>query len=43
MGGAPTNETPLEAARRELKEETGLTAASWTEVLRLAPEQLDYR
>lgn len=37
MGGAPTNETPLEAARRELKEETGLTAASWTEVLRLHP------
>lgn len=35
MGGAHEDEMPLEAARRELKEETGLTAASWTEVLRL--------
>lgn len=35
MGGAPRSETPLEAARRELREETGLTASSWTEALRL--------
>lgn len=35
MGGAPRSETPLEAAKRELREETGLTASEWTEVLRL--------
>jgi 8-oxo-dGTP pyrophosphatase MutT (NUDIX family) len=35
MGGAPLAESPLEAARRELREETGLTAAKWTEVMRL--------
>jgi 8-oxo-dGTP pyrophosphatase MutT (NUDIX family) len=35
MGGAPLEEAPLDAARRELKEETGLTAASWTELMRL--------
>jgi 8-oxo-dGTP pyrophosphatase MutT (NUDIX family) len=35
MGGAPKSETPLEAATRELREETGLTASSWTELLRL--------
>ncbi len=28
-GGCPLGEEPLEAARRELKEETGLTAANW--------------
>ena len=37
MGGAPLDENPLEAARRELKEETGLTAESWTEIMRLHP------
>jgi len=37
MGGAPRIESPIEAARRELKEETGLTAASWTELMRLHP------
>ena len=37
MGGAPLNEKPLEAARRELKEETGLSARTWTEVMRLHP------
>lgn len=37
MGGAPLNEKPLEAAKRELKEETGLSAESWTEVMRLHP------
>ena len=35
MGGAPAEEDPLAAAKRELREETGLTASSWTEVLRL--------
>ncbi|HNP34729.1 MAG TPA: NUDIX hydrolase [Woeseiaceae bacterium] len=37
MGGAPLDEAPLAAAKRELKEETGLTASRWTEVLRLHP------
>lgn len=37
MGGAPMAEEPLEAARRELKEETGLTAGRFTEALRLHP------
>ena len=35
MGGAPLDEPPLDAAKRELKEETGLSAARWTEVMRL--------
>ena len=35
MGGAPYDEDPLAAAKRELKEETGLTAHHWTEVMRL--------
>jgi 8-oxo-dGTP pyrophosphatase MutT (NUDIX family) len=35
MGGAPLDESPLDAARRELKEETGLTARRWSEVMRL--------
>ena len=33
-GGAPLAEDPLEGAKRELAEETGLVAASWQEVLR---------
>lgn len=37
MGGAPLDEEPLEAARRELKEETGLTAAHWSELMKLHP------
>jgi 8-oxo-dGDP phosphatase len=37
MGGAPRTESPIAAARRELKEETGLSAASWAELMRLHP------
>ena len=32
-GHIDTKETPLGAARRELKEETGITASSWREIL----------
>lgn len=35
MGGAPMGEAPIDAAQRELKEETGLTAADWSEVMQL--------
>jgi 8-oxo-dGTP pyrophosphatase MutT (NUDIX family) len=35
MGGAPLDESPLDAAKRELREETGLTAERWSEVMRL--------
>ena len=35
MGGAPLAEDPLDAARRELQEETGLTAGDWSELMRL--------
>jgi 8-oxo-dGTP pyrophosphatase MutT (NUDIX family) len=34
-GGAPLNEPPLEAAKRELQEETGLTAKKWSLLSRL--------
>jgi 8-oxo-dGTP pyrophosphatase MutT (NUDIX family) len=37
MGGAPLAEAPLDAAKRELKEETGLEAARWTEIMQLHP------
>jgi 8-oxo-dGTP pyrophosphatase MutT (NUDIX family) len=35
MGGGPLDEDILESAKRELKEETGLTAKKWTEIMRL--------
>src|ERR1700712_2143002 len=31
-GGGPLADDPLDAAKRELLEETGLTAANWTEI-----------
>jgi 8-oxo-dGTP pyrophosphatase MutT (NUDIX family) len=34
-GGAPMNENPLEAAKRELQEETGLRANKWNEIVKL--------
>jgi len=34
-GGGAAAQSPLIAAQRELKEETGLTASRWTEILRL--------
>ena len=35
MGGAPLDEAPLDAAKRELMEETGLSASRWTEIMQL--------
>ena len=35
MGGGPLNIDPLESAKRELKEETGLTATRWEELMHL--------
>lgn len=37
MGGAPLDEPPLHAAKRELQEETGIRAANWEELMRLHP------
>jgi 8-oxo-dGTP pyrophosphatase MutT (NUDIX family) len=34
-GGAPLDEDPLEGGKRELREEVGLEAADWREILRL--------
>ncbi len=35
MGGGPMNEDKLESAKRELKEETGLIAEKWTEIMKI--------
>jgi len=35
MGGGPIGIDFLESAKRELKEETGLTASKWTELLKI--------
>jgi len=35
MGGGPLDIDPLESAKRELKEETGLTASHWEELMPL--------
>ncbi len=35
-GGVPPDETPLDGARRELREETGLSADHWQEIARIA-------
>ncbi|SDD36207.1 NUDIX domain-containing protein [Pedobacter soli] len=34
-GGGPFHEVPLDSARRELLEETGMSAQNWKEILRL--------
>lgn len=34
-GGGPLQEDPVDSAKRELREETGLTAASWKEIMHL--------
>jgi len=34
-GGGPKNEQPVESAARELKEETGITATEYTELMRM--------
>ncbi len=35
MGGSPLTENPLEGAKRELAEETGLEAEIWTEIAKI--------
>lgn len=35
MGGVPLTEDTLDGAKRELKEETGLTAKKWTNILKI--------
>lgn len=35
-GGGPLNEAMLDAAKRELQEETGITASKWTKILDFA-------
>jgi 8-oxo-dGTP pyrophosphatase MutT (NUDIX family) len=35
MGGGPLEQDVLASAQRELKEETGLTARRWTQIMRI--------
>ena len=35
MGGGPLHDTPQRSAIRELKEETGMTAEHWIEIMRI--------
>jgi len=35
MGGGPLHTDPLDSAKRELREETGLTATHWQELMQL--------
>lgn len=35
MGGAEYNTSPLEGGKRELREETGITAHNWTELMKI--------
>lgn len=37
MGGSPHSDGPLEGAKRELKEETGLTAGAWNTLMKVHP------
>lgn len=37
MGGGPLNEDVLDAAKRELQEETGFVAKKWTKIMRIHP------
>lgn len=37
MGGGPIGTDVLESAKRELKEETGISAAKWTKIMRIHP------
>lgn len=37
MGGSPLSDDPIDGARRELKEETGLTAGTWHNLMKVHP------
>ncbi len=37
MGGSPLDDDPLNGAKRELREETGLTAANWQLLMKVHP------
>ena len=35
MGGSPIENDPLDSAQKELKEETGIAASDWTQILKI--------